>query len=237
LQRIAMENNLSETAFFEPVNDDPMRKSTICCAGSLRPRRSTSAGMQPWRPPPSFFRDLQPELEQVVFQSMSGMLLVRRDGDLLELDFPWRQPVGKLPITDEMVRAPGAQPETMLLARELHAVFAVAGTVCTLPPNIDAIASISPCTMVVTASGQTDGLAHVCRCIAPAFGIRYPGGFGDGVHPVHARPVFAERLVEDVLAAGQLSARGGDVRLALAGDRVRIAGKTVFRAGWGVHAA
>jgi len=50
-------------------------------------------------------------------------------------------------------------------------------------------------------------------------------------------PYWRERLVEDVLAAGQLSARGGDVRLTFAGDRVRIAGKTVFRAGWGVHAS
>ncbi len=160
-----MENNLSETAFFEPVNDDPEIDDQLRW---FTPAKEIDlCGHATLAPPPSFFRDLQPELEQVVFQSMSGTLIVRRDGDLLELDFPSRQPVRKLPITDEIVRAPGARPETMLLARELHAVFVVAGTVRTLPPNIDAIASISPCTMVVTASGQTDGLAHVSVVALP----------------------------------------------------------------------
>lgn len=224
LQAIALENNLSETAFLVPVNDEagidyhlrwftPAKEIDLCGHATL----ATAAVV---------FRDLRPDLEQVVFQSMSGPLVVRRDGSLLELDFPSRPPVAELPVTDEIVAALGARPGTMLQARELHAVFADVETVRTLRPNIAAITAIPPGMLVVTAPGETDGIAYVCRCFAPAFGV--PEDPVTGSIQCTLAPYWAERLGMNVLQVKQLSARGGDLRVTLARDRVWIAGEAVF---------
>lgn len=222
LQSIALENNLSETAFLVPTGGDsdfhirwftPLKEIDLCGHATL-----ASAAV--------VFRDLRPDLDVVVFQSMSGPLVVRREGNLLELDFPARPSIAKLPVTEEIVAALGARPVTILQARELHAVFADAETVRTLTPNIDAIAEIPPGMLVVTAPGEADGGAYVCRCFAPAFGI--PEDPVTGSIQFTLAPYWAERLGMNVLQVRQLSARGGELRVTLAGDRVRIAGEAVF---------
>lgn len=222
LQGIALENNLSETAFLVPGNGEadyhlrwftPAREIDLCGHATL-----ASAAV--------IFRDLRPDLDTVVFGSMSGPLVVRRDGKLIELDFPARPPVAELPVTGEIMAALGAQPETVYQARELHAVFADANAVRTLTPDFDAIAGLESGAIVATAPGADDETDYVCRSFFPGFGV--PEDPVTGSVQCTLAPIWASRLGTNAFQVRQLSARGGDLRVTLDHDRVRIAGEAVF---------
>ena len=83
MQKIAMENNLSETAFITRGNDEwlirwftPMEEVDLCGHATL-----ASAFV--------VLNIIDPQSETVVFRSrVMGLLTVRKRGDLLELDFP-----------------------------------------------------------------------------------------------------------------------------------------------------
>ncbi|MGB3329942.1 MAG: PhzF family phenazine biosynthesis protein, partial [Thermomicrobiales bacterium] len=169
LLAIAQENNLSETAFFVPTPDapepwhlrwfTPAKEIDLCGHATL----ATAAVI---------FRHLQPGRDAVAFASMSGRLEVHRSGDWLELDFPARPATGEVPVRDAIVAALGARPDRILDGgRELYAIFAEASTVRSLQPDIAAIAAIEPGSIVVTAPGDDEDTAYVCRMFAPAFGV------------------------------------------------------------------
>src|SRR3954465_2130329 len=84
LQAIALENNLSETAFFVEQDDGyrlrwftPELEMDLCGHATL-----ASAHV--------LFRERGFTGDRVVFASKSGPLAVTKKGDLLELDFPSR---------------------------------------------------------------------------------------------------------------------------------------------------
>ena len=222
LQYIALENNLSETAFFVPVRGDPQyhlrwftpkREVDLCGHATL-----ASAAV--------IFRDFQPDIETIVFESLSGPLRVRREAHLIELDFPARPPAGEAPATEAIVDALGERPETVLQAREPHAIFADAETVRTLSPRIDAIAALNPGRMIVSAPDESGDADYVCRFFAPASGI--PEDPVTGSIQCTLGPYWGRRLGKETLKARQLSERRGDFQVTLSGDRVRIAGEAVF---------
>ncbi len=78
--------------------------------------------------------------------------------------------------------------------------------------------------MIVTAVGE--GLHDmVSRYFAPAIGIDEDAVTGSS-HTTLG-PFWAERFAKTELLGRQLSARGGVVRVDVAGDRVRLAGQAV----------
>ncbi|MGC4107948.1 MAG: PhzF family phenazine biosynthesis protein [Thermomicrobiales bacterium] len=226
LLAIAQENNLSETAFFVPDGTSsavdyhlrwftPAAEIDLCGHATL-----ASAAV--------VFRHLHPEWNAVTFGSMSGPLIVRRDeeGEWLELDFPARPAHGEIPVTPELVATLGARPDAVLDGeRDLYAVFADAETVRSLTPDIAAIAA-GPGSIVVTAPGDDDETAYVCRMFAPAFGV--PEDPVTGSIQCTLAPYWAGQLGTTILPAKQVSTRGGALRVTLAGDRVRIGGQAIF---------
>src|SRR5258706_5102743 len=86
MQAIAAENNLSETAFFVPDEDGwhlrwftPKFEVPLCGHATLATGWLISERLAPGR-------------TAMRFASKSGPLIVTRDGDVLTLDFPARQP-------------------------------------------------------------------------------------------------------------------------------------------------
>ena len=83
MQKIAMENNLAETAFIVPEGNEwlirwftPVTEVDLCGHGTLA---SSFVVMD----------ILEPERQEVTFHTMKmGDLIVRKKGDMLELDFP-----------------------------------------------------------------------------------------------------------------------------------------------------
>lgn len=219
LQALAAENNLSETAFivadgqgfrirwFTPTVEVPLcGHATLASAAVVLER-------------------LQPGCDEVAFQSKSGSLLVRRNGEDYTMDFPVRrctpidQPAG-------LAEALGIRPEqTVWDGYNFLARLAAAEDVRGLSPDLAAIRQL-PCTgVIVTAPGEP-GYDIVSRYFAPAKGIPEDPVTG-GAHCA-LTPFWCERLGKTELLAFQASPRGGEMRCELVGDRVKLTGSCVF---------
>jgi PhzF family phenazine biosynthesis protein len=169
------------------------------------------------------FRHLAPEADRVVFRSRhSGELPVTRDGDILSLDFPAWQP-REVDVTDAMVSALGARPVAAMMPRDLYAVFEDAETVCALSPDLGRIADDYD--FAAPGTGDDADVDFVSRFFAPGVGI--PEDPVTGSAHSTLTPYWADRLGKTAMRARQVSARGGELRVELRGDRVLIGGQAV----------
>jgi PhzF family phenazine biosynthesis protein len=223
MQDIAAENNLSETAFFYRDGAGfnlrwftPTVEVELCGHATL-----ASAFV--------ILTELEPTLAEVTFQTRSGPLKVsRREGDLFELDFPLYPPA---PVEDgsariaEIASALGDAPVELLAARSYLAVFANAGAIRRLTPDMVALARVGTGVCVTApADGETPpGVDFVSRYFAPSHGIAEDPVTGSSFCTL--APYWSRRLGKDRLRARQVSRRGGEVLSRVAGQRVLIAGR------------
>jgi PhzF family phenazine biosynthesis protein len=214
MQSIALENNLSETAFF--VKRDgryeirwftPTFEIDLCGHATL-----ASAFV--------IFDVLGLETETIEFQShKSGTLQVEKDGDRLILDFPSR-PVSPADEPDGLVEAIGKQPKEILKGRDLFLVYETEQEIIDIKPDFAKLLEIDSHGFIVTAKGEDADF--VSRFFAPEVGV-----FEDPVTgSAHCSliPYWAERLGKNTLFARQVSARGGELFCELKEDRVKIGG-------------
>jgi predicted PhzF superfamily epimerase YddE/YHI9 len=103
--------------------------------------------------------------------------------------------------------------------------LADAAAVRSLQPDLGDIAALGVRCVVFTAGGDRDGIDCVSRVFAPSFGIAEDPVTGSA-HCTLA-PFWAERLGRTELVGEQASARGGIVRMRVAGDRVILGGRAV----------
>lgn len=216
MQRIAAENNLSETAFFVPEGDGyalrwftPVAEVDLCGHATL-----ASAFV--------IFTELEPERQEVAFSSRSGPLRVRREGALLELDFPlWSAEPCATP--ELLTRALGAAPREVLASHDYLAVYDSEEQVRALKPDMALLAQIDRRGLIVTAPGRE--VDFVSRFFSPAFGI--PEDPVTGSAHCALAPYWSRRLGKQRLHALQVSARGGELFCTVRGERVGIAGQAV----------
>ncbi len=219
LQAIAMENNLSETAFLVPAAPGaeadyelrwftPTREVDLCGHATL------ASGFV-------LMNCLAHAVDAVRFDSRSGPLTVARSGDRLELDFPAQPPRPvDAALAGAVAEALRARPVEVLAHRKLLAVFDRQAEVAALDPDLPRVAALDGLGVIATAPG--DRHDFVSRYFAPAGGIPEDPVTGSA-HCLLA-PYWAARLGRDELTARQISARGGELLCRLAGERVRIAG-------------
>ncbi len=221
LLAIAAENNLSETAFFVRHEDvfeirwfTPAVEVELCGHATLATSFVIATLLEPGRT----------RMDYLTRQA--GTLTVTREGDVFTLDFPCRPPV---PTDDPLpaLRAAlgGPVPEAIFDGRDYLVVYRSEEEVRALTPDMMALAKIDTHAVCVTAPGR-DGVDFVSRLFAPAQGI--PEDPVTGSTHCTLIPYWAERLGKTTLVARQVSARGGDLACALAGDRVTIGGKGVL---------
>jgi PhzF family phenazine biosynthesis protein len=218
MQSIALENNLSETAFFCPEGDGyrlrwftPALEVDLCGHATL-----ATAYL--------LFNRLTPEANEVRFLSRSGPLRVTREGDVLELDFPAQPPV-PAPTPAGLDTALSVMPlEYLMSGNRSVAVLESESQIRALAPDMAAVATLAPGGLLVTAPG--DRHDFVSRYFAPSKGI--PEDPVTGSAHTASTPYWATRLGKTTLTAAQLSARGGELTCTLEGDRVKIAGKAVL---------
>ena len=218
LQAIAMENNLSETAFFVREGAGyvlrwftPTTEVDLCGHATL-----ASAWL--------IFNRLEPKRESVSFRTLkSGMLTVNRAGETLSMDFPvWPIDAGIAP--DAVATALGGRPAELHRSgeRSFLAVFDGAEQVSALTPDFAALKAKGYGAVIATAAGR-DGIDFVSRFFAPGFGIDEDPVTGSA-HCM-LTPYWAKRLGKATLEARQISRRGGALTCTLKGDRVIIAGR------------
>ena len=216
MQRIAEENNLSETAFFVPEGSGyrirwftPAAEIDLCGHATL-----ASAFV--------VFTYLEPGTERVVFLSRSGDLAVELRDGLLALDFPSR-PARPVASPAGLAEALGAPPLSFLLARDFMAVYATEGEVAALRPDPDALLRLKIHSLIATAPGEQ--VDFVSRFFAPGMGI--PEDPVTGSSHCTLVPYWSDRLGKKSLQARQISRRGGELACENLDGRVRIAGRAV----------
>jgi predicted PhzF superfamily epimerase YddE/YHI9 len=219
LQRIAFENGLSETAYFVrsgPGRADlrwftPAVEVDLCGHATLATAHVLfdvhgHAG-------PSF-----------IFDSKSGPLTVTRRGPLTELDFPAR-PAERAQAPDDLLRGLGAPPAEVLLAKTMWlCVYGTESEVRALRPDFDILGRVAPGRIIATAPG--DSCDFVSRFFAPDAGIAEDPVTGSAHCTL--TPYWSLRLGRSSLHARQVSRRGGELWCQVAGDRIRIAGRSVL---------
>lgn len=216
LLAIAAENNLAETAFVVPRGDVmPLRWFTPTVEVDLCGHATLAAAHV-------LLRYSFPSANRVTFGTRSGNLVVTRDDGFLSMDFPSR-PGKPVEITDTMVSALGVRPREAYLARDLLAILDSESQIRDFQPDFQRIASLDMFAIIISAPGDTAD--YVYRFFAPRQGI--PEDPATGSANCTLVPYWAARLGKSGLVAKQLSARSGELRCALRGDHVLIAGRTV----------
>lgn len=219
LQSIALENNLSETAFFCGQGDrrqlrwfTPMVEVDLCGHATL-----ASAFV--------LMSILEPSRKSITFETKSGDLMVDRGDRGYTLDFPARPPK-RLGADPKLSEALGSEPKEVWKARDIMAVFDSEDTVRALRPNFSLLTEIDAFACIVTAPGSK--CDFVSRFFAPAKGINEDPVTGSA----HCTlvPYWAERLGKTQLEAVQVSPRVGELSCELRGDRVRMTGNGVLYA-------
>ncbi len=228
MQAVAAENNLAETAFFVPAEGGyhlrwftPAQEVPLCGHATL-----ASAFV--------VFTELDAGSEVVRFQTLSGLLTVRRLSELLQMDFPryGLAPVEAPPALLDGLRLPPhavfktlAQSPDIQAAKEIdyYAVYDSEAQVRALAPDFAALGRLGLLGVIITAPG-TD-VDFVSRYFAPRLGIPEDPVTGS----IHCAliPYWVDRLGRQTLHARQVSQRGGDLFCALTKDRVLIAGSAV----------
>ena len=214
MQRIAGENNLSETAFTVPSDKDgvdfdlrwftPTSEVDLCGHATIAAGHVLMTG------------------GSARFSTRAGILVVTRQDDRLELDLPAaelrevREP--------ELNRALGLPDSPVWLAEGCNdaAIIEVAdeAAVRAVSPDFAALRDIHRMA-VVTARGDSEDV--VDRVFVPYLGIDEDPVTGSA----HAAltPYWAQRLGRTSFTALQASARTGQLHCRLEGDRVLLGGR------------
>ncbi len=217
LQAIAVENNLSETAFFVGGGGEyhirwmtPANEVDLCGHATL-----ASAFV--------ICNEIEAGRVEVRFRSKSGPLRVAAEGDRLALDFPSRPPEPAETALEALAAALGARPAAALASRDYLAVFGSEDEVRSLRPDMARVAALDRMAVIATAPGR--GCDFVSRFFAPAVGV--PEDPVTGSAHCTLVPYWAGRLGKTGLFARQVSARGGELWCQDRGERVGIAGQCV----------
>ncbi|HET8801246.1 MAG TPA: PhzF family phenazine biosynthesis protein [Marinobacter sp.] len=229
---LALENNLSETAFFVRLPEDDEADFHIrwFTPGIEVPLCGHATLASAW----VIFNKLGWDREHIRFHSKSGPLSVKQTDDgWLVLDFPnyavEAQPTPTL-IQEALEGAPATaffvpnDTNYMLVLDDEAAVRAV-------QPDIRKLKQLGNLGLIVTAPGTA--CDFVSRYFAPGGGIDEDPVTGS-IHSALV-PYWAEKLGKNRLEAWQVSARGGVLRCELKGDRVDIAGQATFYMEGSVH--
>jgi PhzF family phenazine biosynthesis protein len=217
MQRIALENNLSATAFIQRSGEGhysvrwftPTVEIDLCGHATLAAAHVVVT-------------ELETGLDRVVFNSEVGVLEVENRGGRLVLDFPSRPPK-PAEATPALVEAMGKAPVEVLKSRDLVLIYETEADVVALRPDFRKLATAS--TFGVLATAQAVRFDFISRCFFPAVGIEEDPVTGSA--HCSLAPFWAARLGKTTLTASQRSPRGGELSCELKGDRVLIGGRVV----------
>lgn len=220
LQAISAENNLSETAFFVPVDDGyELRWFTPTVEVKLCGHATLAAAFV-------IYERLDPGRRELKFQTRSGTLTVVREDEVIVMDFPvWELKAVDAPPADLLIGL-GVEPGETYAALSDDNFFVVLGDEAQIrgvEPDFDALKRLHPAGVVITAPGDESDC--VSRYFVPSYGIPEDPATGS----IHCGlvPYWAARLGKHEIHARQASARGAELYCELRNDRVAIAGYAI----------
>ncbi len=218
MMKLAMENNLSETAFI--VREDagyhlrwftPGTEVELCGHATLA----------------SSFVILnyyEPDSDVVQFNTLSGVLTVRRNGSLYKMDFPTYD-LSEIPVTDAMEAAFGIRPVKAVLGLDLICVFETEEQVRSMHPDQELLKGIEGRIQNATAAGKDTDC--VSRSFCPKLAIAEDPVCGSA----HCKiaDYWSGVLGKKKIQAYQASKRGGYLYCEmLENGRISISGKAAL---------
>ncbi|SDE26488.1 phenazine biosynthesis protein PhzF family [Mucilaginibacter pineti] len=218
MQKIAIENNLAETAFFVKTGTGyklrwftPEYEIDLCGHATL-----ASAHI--------LFTELAYDGDIINFETIkAGTLTVKRDGDKYTMDFPSRPPIPIEP-PNGLAEALGEKaPVAFLRSRDYFIVYEKEQDIIDLTPDFFALSKMDTVGVIATAPG--DNSDFVSRFFAPGAGI--PEDPVTGSAHCNLIPYWAKKLGKNNLHAYQISSRRGELWCELKGDRVLMSGKAI----------
>lgn len=220
LQKIAIENNLAETAFF--VKSElgyklrwftPEYEIDLCGHATLATAHI-------------LFTELGHNEDAIHFETVkAGTLIVEKNGDKYTMDFPSRPAIHIEPPIGLAGALSEKQPVEVLRSRDYFLVYESEDDIRDISPDFFALSKMDTVGVIVTAPGNEKGADFVSRFFAPGAGI--PEDPVTGSAHCNLIPYWAEKLGKNKLHAYQLSSRKGELWCELKGDRVLISGKAV----------
>ncbi|KTD06515.1 epimerase [Legionella gratiana] len=214
MQNIALENNLSETAFFIPEGNGfyirwftPNEEVALCGHATL-----ASAYI--------IFEKLGFKGEEIKFNCLSGELVVRKNGNELMMDFPALPyfPIENFP---ELHALNLKKPLHILKSQfDLMFVYEKQQEVEEAEPNLNAIAQLDYRGLILTAPGKNSDVYS--RCFYPGCNVPEDPVTGSA-HCVIA-PYWSEQLQKSRINAVQGGARQGKLQCEVKGERVILYG-------------
>jgi len=192
LQAIAEENNLSETAFYVPVEAGfhlrwftPKTEVDLCGHATL----ATAFVI---------FNLSDYADDTVRFETRSGELAVTKSNDWLVMDFP-SQPGNPCASPQLLVEGLGQEPVDVLASEDYMAVFEKEEDVIGLKPDFNALSKLDLRGVMVTAKGND--VDFVSRFFAPRYGINEDPVTGSAHCAL--TPYWAGKLNKTKLSAGR----------------------------------
>jgi len=221
MQRLAMENNLSETVFFVPSSkpdaDYEIRWFTPLVEINLCGHATLAAAYV-------LYHVMGYGYPAIRFQSKSGILTITRNLDKISMDFPAWKPDPLTTWPPELTTALGnIAIASVHQYRDFLVEVADESIVQLCQPDFTLLKNMGQKVILTARGNKAD---FVSRFFAPVAGVDEDPVTGSA----HAQliPYWAEKLGKKSLFARQLSKRGGELWCEYLGDRVTIAGQCVF---------
>ena len=217
MQKIALENNLSETAFFVPAKNGfhirwftPLAEVDLCGHATL-----ASAHV--------LFKHLNYREKEIRFHSKSGVLKVKNENGLVVLDFPASE-IKEIQVPENLRVAIKGAPKKCISGRDdLMLVFNTEEEILSLAPDFQRLAATKTRGIICTAPSKE--FDFVSRFFAPAVGVDEDPVTGSA-HTMLI-PYWAGVLNKQQMTARQVSKRGGILHCRNINQRVEIGGKAV----------
>lgn len=228
MQSIAMENNLSETAFLV-LNDNnldnsyhirwfsPLTEIAFCGHATL------AAAFVLFNKNPSL------TTFEFLADAVGTMTVIQTDSGLIQMDFPNTKPTKVEDIPDSLLAGLSITPiEVYQNSQAYFVIYDSESEVLSVERDNDTLKQLAPLDVVVTCQPQSEQFKNfdfISRYFWPA-----NGGDEDpvtGSSHTGLAPLWAERLGKNELLAYQASCRGGVLNCKVADDRVLISGAAV----------
>ena len=218
MQKIALENNLSETAFvYEEGNDyrikwfSPLMEIDLCGHATLAAAHI-------------YFTEINRDADSITFiSSKNGSLEVTRKNNYLYLNFPVDQ-YAPISIDDDLINMIGETPIEAFKGRDdIMCIFEDESIIYNIEPN-KSLLKLFPVRGLIVSAKSLD-YDFVSRCFFPITGVDEDPVTGSAHTTL--TPYWAKQLGKDSLLAKQVSSRGGELKCVLEGDRVIIGGEAV----------
>ena len=213
MQSIALENNLSETAFFCPNGEHfdirwftPNGEVELCGHATM----ATAFVV---------FNFIDNNKDKILFKSLSGDLVVQKSGDLYKMDFPSQNPA-KCELPKMLLNGLGVKPEACYLNEDYLAVFKSEKDLRLIQPDFKILSMLDSRGVIITAPGNK--YDFVSRAFFPKFGIHEDPVTGSA----HTKliPYWYGRTGSKTFTAKQISGRGGVIFCQYNENRVYISG-------------